>query len=87
MEITIHQNPSQNFLLIIINGKAISFSSFQLAHSTCYATREAWTSFQGFPKEDAAKAYVYLVTQLQTDLSSGDGKKELSGWGTAVSTL
>lgn len=52
--------------------------------------REAWNSFKGFPKNNAALAYVYIVTQLLAPSSgekAGPGANQADGFGVIVSTL
>lgn len=54
--------------------------------------REAWKSYESFPQADAAKAYVYLVSQLQADKEGtedieADNHSAIAGFGATVSTL
>jgi hypothetical protein len=54
--------------------------------------REAWKSYEGFPKNNAALAYVYIVNQvLSGAVSAPDGSVSGSagnnGFGAIVSTL
>lgn len=50
--------------------------------------RDAWKGFQGFPRNNAALAYVYIVQQvLMTPDSSVPGASSMDGFGVIVSTL
>jgi acyl-CoA-binding protein len=63
---------------------------FRPYNPSLYRRRDAWNSFQGFPKNNAALAYVYIVTQilLAADTSSGKPSgSNVDGFGVIVSTL
>lgn len=49
--------------------------------------RLGWQQFTGFPREDAAKAYVYVVNQMKEDLlnPNGQGANEKSQLGPSMS--
>lgn len=50
--------------------------------------RDAWKGFQGFPRNNAALAYVYIVQQvLMAPDSSVPGASSMDGFGVIVSTL
>jgi acyl-CoA-binding protein len=67
--------------------KLVLFLPYKLTVHRC---RDAWNSFQGFPKNNAALAYVYIVTQLLLAADPSSGKSSgsnVDGFGVIVSTL
>lgn len=49
--------------------------------------RDAWKGFQGFPKNNAALAYVYIVQQLLTAPANPNAGPTADCFGVIVSTL
>ena len=81
-------------MLLNISGKFIKYSctvKSLVFNSSCYCNyREAWNAFKGFPKNNAALAYVYIVQQLVAAGDSSDGKSSgptVDCFGAIVSTL
>lgn len=62
-------------LLNSING---SLSTDCLPYQYKISRRTAWEQFKGFPREDAAKAYVYIVNQFKDSLSGEKGGNDNS---------
>ncbi len=84
----------------MINATFANSAVTDVSLNIIYNFRKTWKSFEGFPRKNAALAYVYVVTQLlsgkalsQRDESNDneDGKKSTSdehnGMGAIVSTL
>lgn len=66
----------------------VDFHCFVTEQTQSFCHRDAWKGFIGFPRNNAALAYVYIVQQLlMAPESDVPGSSSMDGFGVIVSTL